>query len=119
MQDYHNLVVWRKAHELALRTTDLTLAASRQDHTGVLIQARRAALSIPCNVAEGCGRATHREFAQFLQIAVGSATELEYQLQFAADAGIVPPNDCLALRTQAIEVRRMLYGLLKRVRSEK
>ncbi len=119
MQDYHNLVVWRKAHELALRTTDLTLAASKQDHTGVLNQARRAALSIPCNVAEGCGRATHREFAQFLQIAVGSTTELEYQLEFAADSGVVLRSDAEPLQQQAIEVRRMLYGLLKRVRREK
>ena len=81
-------------------------------------QIRRAALSIPANIAEGCARGSDMDFAKFLQVAVGSSAELEYHLHFAADAALLRTEDH---RTTAeiVEVRRMLIGLLKHLRAPK
>lgn len=83
MQNYRGLLVWRKAHEVALGVHRLTQAWPRRDNAGLIGQARRAALSIPANIAEGCGRSGDRDFAKFIQIAIGSTVELEYHLEFA------------------------------------
>ena len=118
MQDFRNLLVWQKAHRLAVDVDHKTKSAVRLDRSGCISQARRAALSIPSNVAEGCGRQTNRDFAKFLQIAIGSASELEYQIQFALDTALISSSDCKALGEQVVEVRRMLYGLLRRVQDD-
>ena len=118
MQDFRNLKVWQKAHHLAVDIDCRTKSPLRHDRSGCISQARRAALSIPSNIAEGCGRQTSRDFAKFLQIAIGSASELEYQIQFALDTALISSSDCKALGEQVIEVRRMLYGLLKRVQGD-
>jgi four helix bundle protein len=68
---------WQKAHALAVLVNEVTHALARSDRSGLVSQVRRAALSIPSNIAEGCSRPTDRDFAKFLQIAIASATELE------------------------------------------
>jgi four helix bundle protein len=118
MQDYHNLAVWRAAHNLAVRVHALTSLIPRTNNSEIVGQIRRAALSIPANIAEGCGRPSDRDFAKFLQIAFASANELEYHLEFVADAGLVPARraDIEERRAEIIHVRRMLTGLLRKVR---
>jgi four helix bundle protein len=118
MQNYRNLVVWQKAHILALHVNATARTLASRDCSGLAWQARRAAVSIPSNIAEGCSRSTQRDFARFLQIAIGSASELEYQLQFATDAKLLSPRDSDPLRERVVEVRRMLYALLKRVKNK-
>jgi len=108
----------QKAHILALHVNDAARQLASRDRSGLASQARRAAVSIPSNIAEGCSRSTHRDFARFLQIAIGSASELEYHLEFAKDAKLLSPRDSDPLREQVIEVRRMLHGLLKRVKKQ-
>jgi four helix bundle protein len=115
VQDCRKLAVWHKAHALATRIKHLT-DDIRRDNTGVTTQLRRASLSIASNIAEGCGRATDRDFARFVQVAIGSASEVEYQLNYASDGEILNRRDVEELVPQVIEVRRMLYGLLKRLR---
>ena len=115
MQDYRKLLVWHKAHALATRIKQITDGV-RRDSTGVTSQARRASLSISSNIAEGCSRATDRDFAKFVQVAIASASEVEYQLHYASDTHILRRRDVAELLPQVIEVRRMLYGLLKRLR---
>jgi len=115
VQNYRNLLVWRKAHHLALCVRQVTDSVHR-DNSGVITQARRAAISIASNIAEGCTRGSDRDFAKFVQVAIASATELEYQLEYARDAGIIKRYVVQALLDQVVEVRRMLYGLLKRLR---
>ena len=115
MQHYSNLLVWRKAQALAVRVDESLEERKRTDHSGVSAQARRAALSIPTNIAEGCGRGSDKDFARFVHIAIGSTSELESQLEFMATRKLIASSESDALRTQVREVRRMLCGLLKRL----
>jgi four helix bundle protein len=114
MQDFRKLVVWQKAHELALATYRATLKAPRA-HAALASQLRRAAISIPANIAEGCGRDSRPELGRFLRIAAASSSELEYHLQLAKDVGFL--NDGLheTLDRRTCEVRRMLAALVARL----
>jgi four helix bundle protein len=118
MQDYHTLLVWQKSHRLTIAMHRLTSRWDRREHLGLISQARRSSMSIPTNIAEGTGRAGPKEFAKFLQIAVGSCVELEYQLELARDLGIVRPDQIRKPIEAVVEVRRMLYGLIKAVRGQ-
>jgi four helix bundle protein len=115
MQNYRQLTVWRKAHAVALNI-DRVVAAMPRSHLALVNQIRRAALSIPANIVEGSSRSSDRDFAKFIQISIGSASELEYHLHFATDAGLLPAEDFHARQQEVVEVRRMLIGLLKKLR---
>jgi four helix bundle protein len=75
----------------------------------------RAAMSIPANIVEGKGQKSGREFARFIGYAINSSSELEYHLVLARDLRVITPARCTPLLSQLIEVRKMLYGLQKRV----
>ena len=94
----------------------LTERIPRGRNAGLIGQLQRAALSIPANIAEGASRATDRDFAKFLQVALASTTEVEYHLEFAADAAIISRGEFMLRQQEVIEVRRMLTGLVKHVR---
>jgi four helix bundle protein len=115
MQPFQQLEVWRLSHALALNIQQLSRSIPRAENSGLISQLRRSAQSIPANIAEGCGRNSQREFATFLQIAVGSCSELEYHLLFCADAELVQRVECDARIADVAQARRMLIGLLKRV----
>jgi four helix bundle protein len=117
MQDVRQLSVWRRAHALALEVQRLTRDVPRRDNAGLISQMRRAATSIPANIAEGCGRESNRDLAKFLQIAVASASELEYHLLFCADASLTSRAEFDKRHDDVVQVRRMLIGLLKKVRA--
>jgi four helix bundle protein len=117
MQPYKQLAVWQKAHALAVDVQRLTLSIPRSHNSGLISQLRRASQSIPTNIAEGSGRGSNRDFANFLQIAIGSASETEYLLLFCADAELAERVECDARMADVIQIRRMLIGLLKRVRT--
>ena len=89
----------------------------RTGNTELIDQIRSSSQSIPANIAEGCGRQTNRDFAKFLQIAIGSSTELEYHLQFCADADLADRVECDARIADTVRVRKMLIGLVKRVQA--
>jgi S23 ribosomal protein. len=74
-------------------------------------------MSVPANIVEGCGQKSSREFSRFLRIALNSTTELEYHLIIARDLRIVADSNSLSLITLVIEVRKMLYGLLRHLAS--
>ena len=116
MQNYRNLLVWQKAHALALEIQLLTESWNSRANPGLIGQLRRASLSIPSNIVEGSSRSGDKEFAKFIQIAIGSATEAEYQLQFAMDSGMAVEESTMPVIDKAVEVRRMLIGLLKKLR---
>jgi four helix bundle protein len=88
----------------------------RQEEYGLTSQMRRAASSIPANIAEGCGRGGNAELARFLQIALGSASELEYHLILAHDLGYLEKESFERLTAETTEVKRMLTGLRRRLR---
>jgi four helix bundle protein len=117
MQNYRQLEVWRKAHVAAVNVHRATETIPRSGNTGLIGQIRRAALSIPANIAEGCSRSSDLDFAKFVQIAIGSASELEYHLHFATDIALLQRTEYEARQMEIVEVRRMLIGLLKKLRT--
>ncbi len=116
MQDYEELKVWRRAHQLAVDVQRLSSGIPRRDNSGLVSQLRRAAQSVPANIAEGSSKESNREFARFLQIAAGSAAELHYHLRFAADTVLIPRAMGDTLLAETTLLRKMLFALLKRVR---
>ena len=117
MQDFRNLEVWEKAHHLTLDVYRMTEHFPRTEVFGLSIQLRRGATSIATNLAEGCGRA-QGEFARFVQIAFGSACEVEYQLLLSRDLGLITAEQHDAVVANILDVKRMLNGLLKRVQRD-
>ena len=89
MRDFKQLKVWRKSHNLTLQAYKVTEAFPREETYGLTSQIRRASSSIPANIAEGCGMDGNAQFARFLQISMGSATELEYHILLARDLGLI------------------------------
>jgi len=118
MRDFHELKVWQKAHHLTLAVYHITTAFPREELYGLTSQLRRCSASIPAKVAEGCGRNSNAEFARFCSIAMGSASELEYHLLLANDLKLIEPGEHTELSQQAIELKRMLTGLLQKLRAE-
>jgi four helix bundle protein len=80
---------------------------------------RRAAVSIAANISEGCGRRSNADFARFLQIAAGSACELEYHLLLSRDLKLLPARDYQNFNAQVIEIEKMLSALIQRIGSER
>jgi four helix bundle protein len=117
MHDFRRLVVWQRSRQLAVTVDRLTRTFPRVDRGVVSGQLRRAALSIPANIAEGCGKSSRRETIRFLQIASGSAREVESHIVLAADLGFltVPSRDELLGNTKSIQ--RMLEGLMRNLPS--
>ena len=118
MQDFRNLDVWRKAHQLALNVYSVTSRMPKEETYGLTSQMRRAAVSVPTNIAEGCGRNSDPDFARFLSIALGSVNELEYLLLLAVDLGILDEDHVEAASREAVEIGRMLNALTKRLRAK-
>ena len=87
----------------------------REELYGLTSQLRRSAASIGANIAEGCGRRSDGEFARFLQIARGSASEVEYHLLLARDLGILPANEYVSLNKRVEEIERMLTSFVQRI----
>ncbi|MCW5853511.1 MAG: four helix bundle protein, partial [Anaerolineae bacterium] len=90
MRDFRKLQVWVKAHQLTLNTYKVTRPFPKEELYGLTSQIRRASASIPANIAEGCGRQGAAELTRFLNIALGSASELEYHFILAHDLGFIP-----------------------------
>ncbi len=115
MGDFKRLEVWRLAHVLTLDIYRITRAFPPDERFGLQAQVRRAAISIPSNIAEGAGRTGDRELARFLRIARGSAAELEYQVFLARELGLLDESTHQAAVAAVRRVNRMLLGLIRRL----
>jgi four helix bundle protein len=115
MQDYRKLKVWEKSHAFALDVHRVCGEFPRGDALAIVSQLRRAALSIPSNIAEGAGKSSDRDFRRFLNVAMGSAMEADYQLLLARDAELLDEPRYSDLAARIVEIRRMLGGLIKRI----
>ena len=116
MQDFRNLKVWQKSHGLVLKTYAATANFPATETFGITAQVRRAAVSIAANIAEGSGRSGDREFAHFLSISLGSASELEYFAILTADLHLMEHSEAVQIRQGASEIKRMLAGLIATLR---
>jgi four helix bundle protein len=115
--DFKKLKVWQKAHVMALDAHRLAGQIRGTKHASLRSQITRAAMSVPTNIVEGCSQQSAREYSRFVRIALNSTTELEYHVLAARDLAAVRASDSLTLISQAIEVRKMLYGLLHYLKS--
>ncbi len=120
MQDYHKLTMWQRSHQLTLYIYKITKQFPPEELYGQTNQIRRAAASIPTNIAEGCGRNSRAELAQFLNIAAGSASEVEYEILLAKDTGYLSSDQYDFLIKEIGEIRSMIkkYMSLLRNKSE-
>ncbi|MEX2213096.1 MAG: four helix bundle protein [Phycisphaeraceae bacterium] len=116
-RDFKRLVVWKKAHELALRTYKWTRDFPSSERFSLTNQMQRAAVSIPANIAEGCGRGGEAEMARYLHIAHGSSSELAYYAILAADLEYMGRDDADELSMLVDEVSRMLTAYASKLRA--
>lgn len=118
MQNFHDLKVWEKAHLLTLDVYRATRDFPREEQYGLISQLRRATSSIPANIAEGCGRNTGPDLRRFLEIAMGSASEVEYHLLLGRDLGMLSAELHKQLTDQTCEVKRMLAEFIQKLKTD-
>lgn len=116
MRDFRSLKVWEKSHQLTLEVYPVVRNFPSEERFGLMSQMQRSSSSIPTNIAEGCGRAGDAELRRFMQIAMGSASELEYQLILAHDLGYLSSNEYSRLSELTVEVKCMLASFIKQLR---
>jgi four helix bundle protein len=112
MQDFRTLKVWQKGHPLTLAIYHATVKFPKGELSRLTARMRRAAASIPANIAEGCGRSGKAELGRFLQISMGSASEIEYHLMLAHDLGLLPDPEYQRLDSRAVELKRMISSFI-------
>ena len=116
MQDFKKLGVWEKAHLLTIEIYKATAVFPKEEQYGLTSQIRRASISIGSNIVEGCGRDGNVEFVRFLQIAMGSLYELEYQLLLARDLEFLDERIYLTLNNNLTEIRKMMVSLMQKLK---
>lgn len=119
MKDFRDLKVWDKAHQLTLAVYRATGGFPRSELYGLTSQIRRCSTSIAANIAEGCGKRGNAEFHRYLDVASGSASELDYELLLARDLSLLPDTQYQTLFQGLIELRRMLAALMRKVELER
>ena len=117
MADFKKLLVWQKAHTLAVTATDVSRRIRAPEHSSLKSQMIRAAMSIDANISEGGAQQSEPNFVRYLNVAINSAYELESHILMARDTGALKGTDTLMLMELLIEVRRMLYGLVNHIRN--
>lgn len=117
MRDFRKLVVWQRAHELVLMVYKVTMNFPKEEKYNLTSQLRRAATSVPTNIAEGCGKYTQKDFAAFLQTSQGSTQEVEYLSFLSWELEYLSKDDYELLDRKVNEVKAMLIGLLSKIRN--
>jgi len=115
MQDFRKLKCWQRSHSLAVLIYQMTARFPKSELFGLTSQIRRAAISIPANIAEGCGRSGGVELRRFCQIALGSTYELESHVLLSRDVGCLGKTDAELLEQNVLEVKRMLSALIHKL----
>lgn len=117
MKDFRTLKVWEKAHTLTLAIYKATEKFPKQELYALINQIQRAAVSVPTNIAEGCGKDSDAELKRYFVIAMGSASELEYLLLLARDLKYLPEDSHQILNSDLTEVRRMLNAFIQKLKT--
>jgi four helix bundle protein len=114
MQDFKNLKVWEKSHQLTLAIYKITNNFSKEEIYGLTNQIRRSSTSIPANIAEGCSKFNQKDIIRFFQIALGSTHETEYYLILSKDLNYLTEENYKILNSMVNEVKAMLISLIKK-----
>mgnify|MGYP001610718026 FL=1 len=112
LKNYKELNVWQKAYQFCLEIYKITMSFPKEERYGLTSQIRRAAVSVPSNIAEGYGRKTTKEYIQALYIAYGSNCELETQIMLSGDLGYIKGENLERLQKDIGDIERMLKGLI-------
>ncbi|HEK21785.1 MULTISPECIES: four helix bundle protein [unclassified Mucilaginibacter] len=113
MHNFKELKVWKAGIEVSKAIFQLTKTFPSDERYGLISQMNRAAVSVPSNIAEGCGRKSNKELYQFLNISLGSAFELETQCIIAKEFDYIDNSQLEEITTILVEVQKMIYGLQK------
>jgi len=119
VRDFHNLTVWQKAHRLTLAVYAATRTFPSEELYGLTSQTRRSSASIAANIAEGCGRTGAKQFARFLDIALGSASELQYHLLLGRDLHLLDNASYEQLTADVQEIKKMLTSFIQKLRPDR
>ena len=117
-RNFHNYQVWQDAVSLAILVYNVTAKLPWFEKKGLCDQLQRAVVSISSNIAEGSGRPSDNDFAHFLDMALGSANEVETQLLIARNLDYVPQNQYDTLMEQLTSVQKQLTGLIASIRQK-
>ena len=116
MRDHTKLRAFEMADEVAVLAYQLTVGFSKEELYGLTSQMRRAAVSVPSNIVEGCARDSETEYLRFLNIAFGSLRELHYQMNLSKRLGFLPTESSSLLEPKIIETEKVLNGLIRALR---
>ena len=119
MKDFHSLKVWEKAHGLTLAIYKSTEQFPKQELYSLTNQVQRAAVSVPANIAEGCGKDSDAELKRYFSIAMGSASELEYLLLLAHDLGYLGTETYQIIQNDLVEMRKMLNAFIQKLKANR
>ena len=117
MRDFRKLEIWKRSHKAALLLYKVTQEFPTEEKYGLTNQIRRAGVSIPSNIAEGCGHESKKEFARYFQMAAASSSELQYQLILAHDLGYLQEDQYAELSSVIEELKKMVFTYTKRIRA--
>ena len=116
MRNYRDILVWQKAHQFTLKTYTMPSRFTLPETYSLADQLKRASYSIPMNIAEGCGKTSDADMARYLDIASGSASEVDYQVLLAKDLGLIDESLYKELHNEITIIRKMLTSFIKELR---
>ncbi|MCB0501295.1 MAG: four helix bundle protein [Bacteroidetes bacterium] len=115
MRDFKAIGFWEDAHQLAIEIYNLTKTFPKSEVYGITSQLRRASLSVPTNIAEGCGRESINELKRYMVVSNGSITEVQYLLMFCYDIDLIQKKRYEALNEKVISIKKRLTVYLKKL----
>jgi four helix bundle protein len=119
MKDFRTLKVWEKSHRLVLAIYKATKPFPKNELYGITSQLQRSAVSVPTNIAEGCGKDSDAELGRYFKIAMGSSSELEYLLLLAHDLSYLTDDQYNNLQSNLVEVRKMLNAFIQKLKANR
>ena len=115
MRDFRKYAVWEQSHKLVLELYKITKDFPSEEKYGLISQIRRAGVSIPTNISEGCGKSSEKDFARFLGISFGSCQEVEYLTLLAKDLDYLTEANYSPITSEIVSIKKQLYHLIKKL----
>lgn len=115
MRDFRKLQIWERAHNLVLKIYEITKLLPKEELYGLTSQIRRAAVSVPTNIAEGAGKDSNKDFTRYLSIALGSLSEIQYLLFLIKDLNYISDFEISPLEIEANELKMMIYSYSSKI----
>jgi four helix bundle protein len=115
MRDFKKIFVWERAQKFSVKIYEYTQSLPKEELYGITSQIPRAVISIPTNIAEGCGKNSEKDFCRFLSIALGSASEVQSLLLLIRDLNYKKEEEINSFENEIIEIKKMLYSLIEKI----